>query len=256
MSVLDLSSARLTVTWEAVGTHQVLAAYHDRTVWFWALATIGSGSDLVGSFATQVPADAWSAVPELAGDVDALARAARNPTPGELGLRVGSGTTTAWLPLGGEAAARVNAVAQPLLGLVRQHPIAVARLTTLVATAPTGQRVAGFSMASVGSEPVSLMLDPDALVLTLGGAAELLPPPRMGLVAGDGTLLDGLYQPARIEPRANGACTVLLDAPSTDPDTAVTGRMQGSITLVGPWDVAPTLPFEATSAPTTERRPG
>ncbi len=247
MSELDLSGARLSVTWQAIGTHQVLAVYDDRTAWFWALATIGPGSDLVGSFRGELAGDDWTAVSEVAAQVETLAGTPTGPA-GELGLRVGSGAASAWLPLSGDAAARVTAVTERLLPLVRRHPLAAARLSMLVATAPTGQRVAGFSIASVGSEPVSLSLDPSTLVLTVAGMAELLPPPRLGLVRGDGTLLDGLYQPARIEPGSNGACTVIIDE-TTAADGPVTGSLRGTLTLVGPWDVAPTFPFEAAAGP-------
>lgn len=247
---LDLSGARLAVTWRSTGTHQVLAAYDDRTLWVWDLATVGPGSDLVGSFQTEVPEGSWSGVVELAAVVDELVSTGPTPRAGDLVLRVGSGAVSGWLALGSEAAARVGTTTQPLLGLARQHPVAAARLTTMVATAPTGQRLAGFSLASVGREPVSLLIDPAALVLTVDGEAELLPAPRMGLVSGDGTLLDGLYQPARIEPGQNAACSVLVDAAAGAGDgAAVSGGVRGLLTMVGPWPVAPTLPFEATTAP-------
>jgi hypothetical protein len=246
VSELDTSGARLAVTWRATGTHQVLAAYDDHRCWWWALATTGAGSETVGSFGGAVPEELWPAVVALAARVEALAATAPPREPRALGLEVSSGTSTAWLPLASPEAAHVAAEVQPLLELTRRHPIAAARLITVVTTAPTGQRLAGYSLTSVGTEPVVLTLDPEALVLIVDGSAELLPPPRMGLVAGDGTLLDGLYQPARIEPGANGACTVLLDPTAGPGDGAVTGRVRGTLTLVGPWDVSPTLPFEAT----------
>ena len=114
------------MTWRAIGTHQALAVYDDRTAWYWAMATIGPGSELVGSFRDELAEDHWAAVSEVATLVPTLARTSTGPVPGELGLRVGSGPESAWLPLAEAAAARVTAVTERVLPLVRRHPVAAA----------------------------------------------------------------------------------------------------------------------------------
>ena len=70
----DLADAVLSVTWRSVGTHQVLAVYADRAAWYWAMATIGEGSDVVGSFRTEVSDDEWGSIHELAGQAEHLRR--------------------------------------------------------------------------------------------------------------------------------------------------------------------------------------
>ena len=54
--LVDLSWARLAVTWRSVGTHQILAVRDDGTVWLWALATIGAKHEEDRTAATAVPA--------------------------------------------------------------------------------------------------------------------------------------------------------------------------------------------------------
>lgn len=241
--VIDLSWARLAVTWRSVGTHQILAVRDDGAVWFWALATIGPGSDVVGTFRTRLPDDRRPDLDAVAGLPDRAGAA----VPGQLGLTVSSGDRSGWVPLGGADASTVTDLVLPLVAAARTAPVAAARLVTHLVTAPTGARAAGFSLTSVGTEPVTALLDRDTLALTTFDGDWLpLTPPRMGLVGAAGELLDGIYQAATIPPGSAGACSVPLDG---DEDRQFrTGSLRGAVTLVGPWAASPAVPFEIAGA--------
>lgn len=243
---IDLSGALLAVTWRTIGTHQVLAVYDDRSAWYWALATIGPGADLIGSFRAEVPAESWAAVTAIAADDEVLGS---DQVPGELGMTIGAGRRAGWVGLGSEQAGRIGAVVLPLVELALTQPVAAARLEIRLVTSPIGQRLAGFTLTSIGSQPVSLRLDPEQFSLSLSvGEWFALPPPRMGLVDPAGTLLDGLYTTAEIAPGTLGACTIVLDDPAAGSGgAAMRGALRGSLTLAGPWSAAPTEPFEASS---------
>jgi hypothetical protein len=240
---IDLSAAVVSVTWRAIGTHQTLAVFEDRTAWYWALATVGAGADVVGSFRAAVPPERFAAATAMA--TAAVGREA-DAAPGALGMTVTSAEHRGWVPLGTTEADDLAAVVLPLVASARAQPIAAAQLQTHVATAPTGQRIAGFTLTSVGERPLSLRFDPQTFVLTAGdGGATLLPAPRMGLVDAGGRLLDGLYQAAQLAPGVLGACTIVLaEAP---PAPLARGAVQGWLTLEGPWDEAPIEDFEASS---------
>jgi hypothetical protein len=241
---IDLSDAFLSVAWRSVGTHQVFAAFDDRSAWYWALATIGPGSDVVGSFRTEVPANRWAAVVDAAAMVGRVGRVRAH---GELGLELTAGAATGWVAMGTDDAGRIGAAVVPVVELARANPIAAAQLGARIVTAPTGQRVAGFSLTSIGDRAVSLILDADEFALVSADGDWLpLPAPHMGLVDGAGHLLDGLYQAADIPPGVLGACTFVLDDPPTQP--VARAALRGAVTLVGPWPVTPTVPFEASSA--------
>ena len=131
------------------------------------------------------------------------------------------------------------------------EPVAATRFETRVVTAPTGQRVAGFTLSSIGRESVVLRLDADTFALVSGGGQwQSLPAPRMGLVDAAGALLDGLYQTAEIPPGGLGACTILLT--ETSGDAPARGALHGSLTLAGPWAAAnaPVEAFEVSSPAT------
>ena len=204
----DLSGAVLTITWRTVGTHQVLAVYADRAAWYWALATIGEGSDVVGSFRIEVTDDEWESIEDLAGRVGILPDDRAND---QLGLALTAGTAAAWVAFGSDEAGAINSIVMPLVGRAVAEPVAAAKFETRVVTAPTGQLVAGFTLSSIGRESVMLRLDADTFALVSGGGHwHSLPAPRMGLVDAAGSLLDGLYQTAEIPPGGLGACTILL----------------------------------------------
>jgi hypothetical protein len=242
----DLSDAMLSVTWRSIGTHQVLAVYADRAAWYWALATIGAGSDVVGSFRTEVSDDGWGSIEELAGQVGTLGN---DRTNADLGLALTAGQATTWVTAGSDEAATVASIVMPLVERARAGPVAATRFGTRVVTAPTGQPLAGFTFLSIGVQPVLLRLDPNTFALvSAGGDWRSLPAPRMGLVDASGDLLDGLYQTAEIPPGALGACTILLA--ETGSDVPARGALHGSLTLAGPWPSAnsPVEAFEVSSA--------
>ena len=239
----DLSDALLSVTWRSVGTHQVLGVYDDRSAWYWAMATLGPGSDVVGSFRTEVPAGQWAAIEAAAA---AVARFDQPAATGALGLTITARGVTGWVALGTDDAGGIGGAVLPVVEAARSTPVAAARLEARVLTAPTGQRVAGFTLASIGDRPVSLRIDPEGFLLsTPAGGGDLLPAPRMGLVDAAGHLLDGLYQTAEIPPGALGACTIVLTEAPAEPPTL--GAIRGSLTLVGPWPIEPIEAFEASS---------
>ena len=68
------------------------------------------------------------------------------------------------------------------------------------------------------------------------------PPPRMGLVDGAGTLLDGLYRAATVPAGGVGVWT-LADA---DPDGLRRVRAAGTIEVAGPVPPA-SVPFEVSA---------
>lgn len=241
----DLSGAVLTVTWRAVGTHQVLAVYAERAAWYWALATIGEGADVVGSFRTGVTDDEWESIGELAGRIGNLAN---DRVSDELGIALTAGAAAAWVAFGSDEAGAIASTVMPLVRRALAEPVAAARFETRVVTAPTGQRVAGFTLSSIGRESVMLRLDADTFALVSGGGEwHSLPAPRMGLIDAGGGLLDGLYQTAEISPGGLGACTILLTETPGDPPAR--GALHGSVTLAGPWDTAnaPVEAFEVSS---------
>jgi hypothetical protein len=242
----DLSDAVVSVTWRSVGSHQVLAVYADRAAWYWAMATIGDGSDVVGSFRTDVSDDEWGSIEELAGQVSSFGN---DRAHGDLGTALTSGNVTGWVAAGSDQAGRVALIVMPLVERARAGPIAATRFGTRVVTAPTGQLLAGFTFLSIGVQPVQLSLDADTFALvSAGGDWRSLPAPRMGLVDAAGDLLDGLYQTAEIAPGALGACTILLA--ETEGDAAARGTLHGFLTLAGPWPAAdsPVEAFEVSSA--------
>jgi hypothetical protein len=242
----DVSGALLSVTWRAVGTHRVLALYDDRSAWLWRLAGAGEGDDVVGSFRVDpgaVPDEAWEAARAVARDV-AAGRLGGEPDPGVLGLALTAGGSAAWVALGTADAAAVGDAAAPLVALAQESPAAAARFATRVVTAPTGALVAAFTATGTGTGPVTLRLDPSGLALALAdGGRVAVPAPEMGLVDADVRLLDGIHQPATLEPGVLGACTVPLD--DAPPSAVLAGVVRGWVGLVGPWDGFPEAGFEA-----------
>ena len=149
--------------------------------------------------------------------------------------------------MGSAQAEPIGAAVMPLVESARTHPVAAARLESQMVTAPTDQRIAGFTLTSIGDQSVSLRLDPETFVLIArDGDSALLPAPQMGLVDAKGRLLDGLYQIAELAPGELGACTIVLaDPPFAGPPAH--GALRGWLTLVGPWPLAPVEGFEASS---------
>ena len=248
--MIDLSGATLTVTWRSIGTHQILAVYPDRTVWYWAMATIGPRSADVGSYATEASARQYGALEQV---VAQLGNATDRPSPHDLGLAVTFGQRAAWVRDGTDQAGAIAAAVRPLVESALSKPVAVARFAAQVVRAPTGDRVAGFTFASLGREPVQLRFEAESFELTSPSGERLaLPVPRMGLVDSNGALLDGLYQTATVPAGGQGACTVVLPGPD-DQAAAPPARaaIRGLVLLVGPWPSSanPANSCEAATAP-------
>jgi hypothetical protein len=106
----------------------------------------------------------------------------------------------------------------------------------------------GLTVDSIGSEPAVLGLDAGAVRLDASeGAWQPVPAPRMGLVDGDGTLLDGLYAPATVPPGVRGAWVLPgVTAGSVSEVRAQQVRIGGTIRVAGPVPPA-TVAFEATA---------
>jgi hypothetical protein len=243
---LDLSAARLAVTWQAPGTHQVFALFDDGA-WFWTLAS---------------PADPWSALAgafrcdagdgERAALLDLGARVAAGAVPdsggtGGLALVLAAGGRTVRVDAGGEAAGEVTRATLPLLAVGRRRPVSAIEVRAARMAPPGAPSVLGLAFTAIGVEPTQLRLDAESVrLIGADGPWQQVPAPRMGLVEGAGNLLDGLYAPAVIPAGTTGAW--VLAGADAQPGQRV--RAGGTVRASGPWaeSNAPLLAFEV-SAP-------
>ena len=255
---LDVPDVVLSVCWDAVGVDRRLAVKADGSAWLWSLADLGPDADAVGTWRIDLDVDTRAAVVDLASSVVPVGR-----SDGRLGFSVTAGSGTEWVLEGGDRAGEILAVVRPVLAALRAAPLAVARWTVTVARSPSGELVSGFSGSGVGAEPVTVLLDADGLGLTSAdGTAVSVPAARMGLVTADVQLLDGLHQPAVLEPGRSGTCAVVL-ASETGPGGAHLvipslrwATLTGSIGLVGPWVIpGSTEPMLGFAARAEVRRP-
>ncbi len=239
---LDLAAARFAVTWLATGTHQVLALVDD-DVWFWTLASPEPAwASLAGTFRCDASDGERNTLLAAAAPV-ADGTLADSAAPGGLAVAVTAAGRTVRVDAGSDAAARVGAAVAPLLAEARPSPVRAVRLRAARMAAPGSTEMLGLAVTSVGTEPALLGLDGAGVrVVAPDGAWESVPPPRMGLVAEAGTLLDGLYAPATIPAGGTGAW-VLAGATATPGHRVLAG---GSIALAGPWPVedSPVLAFD------------
>lgn len=231
---LEVPDAVLSVRWDAVGIDRRLAVQSDGSAWYWSLTDTGPGADEVGTWRTGLDDETLAAVRELARSVAPTGR-----DDGRLRFSVTAGLATESVLDGSDRAGRILAVLRPVLATLRAAPMAVARWTVMVGRTPGGEPLAGFAVTAAGSVPVTVLLDADGLGLTsTGGTALSVPAARMGLVTADVQLLDGLYQPAVLEPGRSGTCAVVLAAETLCGLTVADVRratVTGSIGLVGPW---------------------
>jgi hypothetical protein len=236
---LDLSAARLAVTWRGAGTHQELALADDG-VWFWTLAS------------PAAPWDARAGTFRCDGDRAALLGIAARVADGSIassgdgGLAVvlSAGGRTIRVDAGSPAAAEVTAAVAPLLAAAR--PVSAVQARAAQMAPPGGAPVLGLAFTSIGTEPAVLRLDAGAVrVIAAGGAWHEVPAPRMGLVEGAGNLLDGLYAPATIPPGTTGAW--VLAGADAAPGQRV--RAGGNVRASGWWTAssAPLLAFEVST---------
>jgi hypothetical protein len=240
MSVgLELGAVSLAIVWQAPGTHQALALHGD-DVWFWTFASPEPRwADVAGTFripATPSERRALAALTAVGDSSEGLA----------LQLTVGGRTTR--VAAGSELGRRVGAIIGPLLDRLRTAPVSAVAVSAAVVTPPGGlPAMLGLTVDSIGPEPAVLALDGDAVRLGApAGAWRSVPAPRMGLVDGDGTLLDGLYAAATVPAGGRGAWVLPgVDADGVHEVRAQCVRIGGTIRVVGP--VPPAMvAFEAT----------
>lgn len=210
---MDLSAAHLTVVWRAAGTCQVFAAMPDRRAWWWSFSSADAAEwNLAGTWGTPLADDMWARV-----------EAAASATGGTTELTPGS-------PVSPEVGQLDEVVA-----LVRTHPIAVITLSAVVAAppvpVPTSQVLAATITAS-GQEAAVLTIDPTRIRFHApSGDWSSADPPRMGLVTGDGRLLDGIHQAATFAPGDHAAMMLMPPAGAMPAQVSVAGTLQ----LSGPW---------------------
>jgi hypothetical protein len=230
---LDLSGAGLSVTWRAPGTHQVLAVVADG-VWFWTFASpSGPWADVAGTFLCEVSDADRAALLELVdripGEDPSGGRA--SPGAGGLGLWLSAGSRRAWVDAGSAAAFDVQQATGPLLTQSRAHAVDALRLKAARRTPPVGDPVLGLTFTAIGTDPSTLRLDPHALrLIRPDGDWRVAQPPRMGLVDGAGTLLDGLYQAASVPAGGLGVWVI----PGAEAEDAQRVVAAGTVQVAGP----------------------
>jgi hypothetical protein len=231
---LELGAADVAVEWRVPATHQALALHGD-DVWFWTFASPEPRwADVAGTFRIAVTRDERAALTALrpGADSDGLTVA----------LTVGG--RTARVAAGSALGRRVGAAVAPLLDRLRAAPVSAVAVSAAVVAPPGGlPAMLGLTVDSIGAEPAVLSLDAGAVRLgVLDGVWQPVPAPRMGLVDGGGTLLDGLYAPATVPAGARGAWVL----PGVPTGGAQSVRIGGTIRVAGP--VPPAMvAFEATT---------
>ena len=229
---LDLSGATFSVTWRASGTHQALALMAD-DVWFWSfVAPSPPWSGSVGSFRCESTERERAALLDIANRLGGEpARPEEHPGTGHLGLLLAAGAHRAWVDAGSDLASGVQRATAPLLAGERPRPVSAVRLRADVMTFPGLPPLLGLGFDSIGTEPSTVRLDADHIVLVgPDGDWRTVPRPRMGLVDGDGALLDGLYQAATVPAGEVGVWT-LAEADATGVRRVV---VSGTIDAAGP----------------------
>ena len=236
MSVgLELGAASLAVVWRSPGTHQALALHGD-DVWFWTFASPEPRwADVAGTFRIEATPDERAALAALQlGDDE----------PGGLALQLTVEGRTAQVGAGSALGLRIGAAVTPLFDRLRAAPVSAVAVSAAVVTPPGGlPPMLGLTVDSLGAQPAVLGLDAGAVRLDASeGAWQPVPAPRMGLVDGDGTLLDGLYAPATVPPGVRAAWVL----PGVSGGDARQVRIGGTIRVAGPVPPA-TVAFEATT---------
>ena len=220
---LELAAAAVAIVWRAPGTHQALALSGD-DVWFWTFASPEPRwADVTGTFRTEAtPAERAALTALSPGDDE----------PGGLALQLTVAGRTARVAVGSVLGRQVGAAVDPLLDRLRATPVSAVALTAAIVTPPGGlPAMLGLTVDSIGTKPAVLGLDAGAVRLGVpDGAWQPVPPPRMGLVDGAGTLLDGLYGAATVPAGARGAWVL----PGVPADEAQRVRIGGTIRVAGP----------------------
>jgi hypothetical protein len=242
---LELGAASPAIVWRAPGTHQALALHGD-DVWFWTFASPEPRwADVAGTFRIAATPDERAALTALRAGDDADG----------LTLLLTVAGRTARVAAGSVMGRQVGAAVTPLLERLRAAPVAAVAVRAAVVAPPGGlPAMLGLTVDSIGTEPAVLGLAAEAVRLgAADGAWRPVPAPRMGLVDGTGTLLDGLYAAATVPAGGRGAWVLPgVTASGVHEMRAQCVRIGGTIRVAGP--VPPAMvAFEAT-APLT--RPG
>lgn len=218
---LELAALPTAVVRRAPGVHQALAV-DGEAVWFWTFASPEPRwADVAGTFRVPATPDERAALASLDPDGDAAG--------GGPALELTVAGRTVRVAAGSAFGRRIGAAVAPLLDRLRDAPVSAVALTAAVVTPPGGlPPVLALTVASLGPEPAVLGLDAGGV--RLDGSPHPVPPPRMGLVGADGSLLDGLYAPATVPPGARGAWVL----PGAPVDGAGHVRAAGTIRVAGP----------------------
>lgn len=235
------------LTWTRRGTRiveldETMALMSDGTTWLWVLAAADDHRpDTVGTYRVALRDDPLTDARRLAA---ALASAGPEAPADHPFVVLCEGQAFARVLVPGAAAghdAEALALFEDLARAALDRPLAAARVGVAVTGAAgtvAGASTVALMVASIGSEPVELRLDPDTFAVLLetpDGETrwEPLPRPAIGLVDVTASLLDGLHASATIPPGVTGALTVPLALGSGD-TAALRARVGGSIRLRGP----------------------
>ncbi|MGX5697322.1 hypothetical protein ACWKWP_14070 [Agromyces soli] len=228
-----------------------------------------AGADTVGTFSTVCTSDEAAAVLEAARRAAAAGSPAAG-SPAASGDRSAASGDTGWsLDLDGRTVvvphtfavdSGLDAAVDPLIARALGSPVAAVRLEVHVVDVPGMGAMLGFTLASSGTEPTRLLLDPERFRVVLAtGAAVSLAAPSLGLVDTDGSLRDGLRATAELPAGRRASCSFRLDAipagggrdaatagATPDPEIVSAG-LSGRLELAGPWAAASPEPFTATA---------
>lgn len=208
-------------------------AVTDAACWVAALRRAGAAGDTVGTFRG----------PSSVAEADAVVEAARRVLSA---AERGTGDTGWLLDLDGRSVdvshgvavyEGLDAAVDPLIARALASPVAAVRLEAHVVEVPGMGAMLGFTFASLGEEPSSLLLDPDRFAVVLDDASVVaLPAPTLGLVDGDGSLRDGLRAIAELPPGRRATCSFPAAAlDDGDLERIASAAASGSIELTGPW---------------------
>ncbi|SFR69228.1 hypothetical protein SAMN05428970_0637 [Agromyces sp. CF514] len=216
-------------------------AVTDAACWVAVLTRPGAAGDPVGVFRAECSAAeadaAWSA-----------ATAALDAST------AGVGGDTGWLlDLDGHAddvphtiavEAGLDAAVDPLITRALDSPVGAVRLEVHVVDVPGMGAMLGCTLATIGAEPVVLLLDAERFAVTLDtGDAVTLAPPSLGLVDGDGSFRDGIRATAELPAGSRASCSFPLAALTAagvpDANAIAAASLSGWLALVGPWAGGP-----------------
>jgi hypothetical protein len=231
----------------------------DGQVWFWSFGASDSRlRNRAGTFHFTLEPARRDVFRKLATEVAALPAFAPPIGRGvpQLTVRVGTVTHSHFPGAGGPAP--MQAAYGQLVGAMsraEESPLSVVQLS-IRAQQPSlpnkGATNALFVFESIGSQMVQFLLRPETFGLmgitdtskTFGW--ENNPNESMGLIKGMGELVDGIYQPAEMNPGEKATAAFLNVVQPTRPKTALSGGVEGMIAVVntnGQLDSFPDMPI-------------